>query len=95
MVLNSSSSSSSDGGGKSSMEVALVNRLNKSSTSPLCIAAAALDVRMILLLLKHGADAVVGKWQGKSALAATAKKVGGGRSEGAGLDYGLGVYGSN
>ena len=91
MVLNSSSSSSGGGGGggggRSSTDVALVNRLNKSSASPLCIAAAALDVRMILLLLKHGADAGIGKWQGKSALAAAAKKVREGGAEGVGLDH--------
>jgi hypothetical protein len=56
----------------------LVNRLNKHSTSPICIAAAKLDVPLINVLLKHGADVSVGKWRGRCALAAVALKVSGG-----------------
>ncbi len=81
----SSSSSSSSGGGSSkasdrliSDRSSLINRTNKHSVSPICIAAARLDVPMLCVLLKHGADVRLGKWQGRSALGAVAKKVGGG-----------------
>ncbi len=80
---NSSNSSSSSSSSKSSDRLisdrsSLINRVNKHSVSPICIAAARLDVPMLNVLLKHGADVRLGKWRGSCALGAVAKKVGGG-----------------
>jgi hypothetical protein len=79
MLLSSSSSSSisstSTRNKQNLTEALLVNRMNNRAASPICIAASKLDVPMLLLLLKHGANPSIGKWQGRSALAAVAKKV--------------------
>ncbi len=79
VTLCLSSSSSSESSDKLTYgSSSFVNRLNKQSVSPICIAAAKLDVPLIHVLLKHGADVSVGKWRGRCALAAVAMKVGSG-----------------